>query len=46
MEAPPFELGTVKPTVAVPSPADADVTVGAVGRSAAMVNVTSLVAAE
>ena len=41
-----MELGTVNATVAVPLPAEADVTVGAVGRSAAMVKVTSLVPAE
>ena len=41
-----MELGTVKATVAVPLPAEAEVIVGAVGRSAAMVKVTSLVPAE
>ncbi len=41
-----MELGTVKATVAVPLPAEADVIVGAVGRSATMVKVTSLVPAE
>jgi hypothetical protein len=46
MVAPPLELGTVKATVAVPLPAEAEVIVGAVGRSAAMVKVTSLVPAE
>ena len=41
-----MELGTVKATVAVPLPAEADVTVGAVGRSAAIVKETSLVPAK
>lgn len=41
-----MELGTVKATVAVPLPAEAEVIVGSVGRSAATVKVTSLVPTE
>jgi hypothetical protein len=43
MVAPPLELGTLKATVAVASPAEAEVIVGAVGRSGTIVNVTSFV---
>jgi hypothetical protein len=43
MVAPPLELGTLKATVAVASPAEAEVIVGVVGLSAAIVKVTSFV---
>lgn len=43
MVAPPSELGAVNATVAVPSPADADVMVGWVGATAVIVKVTSFV---
>lgn len=41
--APPSELGAVNATVAVASPAEADVMVGWVGATAAIVKVTSFV---
>jgi hypothetical protein len=43
MVAPPLELGTLKATVAVLSPAEAEVIVGVVGGIAAIVKVTSFV---
>ena len=46
MLAPPLELGTVNATVAVPLPAEADVIVGAVGISATIEKVVSLVPAK
>ena len=41
--APPLELGAVNATVAVPSPADADVMVGWVGATAVIVKLISVV---
>jgi hypothetical protein len=43
MVAPPLELGTLKATVAVASPAEAEVIVGVVGGIAAIEKVTSFV---